>query len=235
LVDVGVAAQGDTEIAHRALGDLLVERFPQAVLVEDLVGAGVELVEVHVIGSKRPQRPLQLSDHLLRRPVIGSDRSRRPTGLLHGLGVKSVAELGGDHAVVPLLVDRLADEGLGQVVAVALGGVHQVHAEFSSPSYQPVHLVLGEPPSPLAAELPGSDTDHRDPQPRLAQPAVLHGRHLQPAFRSGSGRGTGVWTPTIGISLPARSHPRREGRTPLAATHQCQRRLKTDPLAALGF
>jgi hypothetical protein len=54
-----------------------------------------------------------------------------------------VADLGGDHPVVALLVDRAADERFSQMVAVALGGVDQVHAELPRASEQPVHLRFG--------------------------------------------------------------------------------------------
>jgi hypothetical protein len=51
------------------------------------------------------------------------------------------------------------------VVAVALGGVDQVHAELARASEQPVHLRLGEAPPPLTTQLPGPHPDHRDLKP----------------------------------------------------------------------
>jgi len=125
------------------------------------------LINVDVVGPKRPQRPFQLGDHLLGCPVIAADGNWWPVVLLHGLGVELVAELGGDHPVVSLLADRLADERFGQVVAVALGGVHQVDTQVSCPPQQPVELLLGEALSPFAAELPGPDPDDRDLRPVL--------------------------------------------------------------------
>ena len=88
--------------------------------------------------------------------------------LAQGFGVELVAELGGDHPVVALLVDGAPDERLGQVVAIALGGVHQVDPKLATPPEQLVDFLLGEAPAPLAAELPGANTDDRDPQSRLA-------------------------------------------------------------------
>jgi hypothetical protein len=82
--------------------------------------------------------------------------------------VELVAELGGDHPLVALLVDGAADERLGQVVAVAFGGVEQVGAKLPSPPQQLVDLLLGEAPPPLAAKLPGANADDRDPQSRPA-------------------------------------------------------------------
>ena len=52
--------------------------------------------------------------------------------------------------------------GLGEAVAVALGGVDQVHAELPRASEQPVHLRWGEAPPPLTTQLPGPHPDHRD-------------------------------------------------------------------------
>jgi len=36
----------------------------------------------------------------------------------------------------------VANEGLGQMIAVALGGIDQVHAQLTRPAHQPVDLVL---------------------------------------------------------------------------------------------
>jgi hypothetical protein len=71
-----VAAQRHAQLTDLALGDLLVERFPQVVAVKDLIGAGVHLVEVHVVGPQRPQRPLQLGHHLGGAPVLTAQLSR---------------------------------------------------------------------------------------------------------------------------------------------------------------
>jgi hypothetical protein len=92
--------------------------------------------------------------------------------------VESVAELGGDHPVVPPLADGRADERFGQMVAVALGGVHQVDTQLSGSPQQSVDLLVGEVLSPLAAELPGPDPDNRHREAGAAEPAVLHRRPL---------------------------------------------------------
>jgi hypothetical protein len=56
-----------------------------------------------------------------------------------------------------------ADERFGQVVPITLGGVEEVHAKgpCSCSCQQLIHLVLGKAPSPLAAERPGPDPNHR--------------------------------------------------------------------------
>ena len=71
-----------------------------------------------------------------------------------------MAELGGDHPVVPPLADGGADERLGQVIAVALSGVDQVHPQLVGAAQELVHLRLGEASSPFAAPLPGPNPDH---------------------------------------------------------------------------
>lgn len=71
-----VAAQRHAELADLALGDLLVQRRPQVVTVKDLVGAGVHLVQVHVVGPQGPQRRLQLGNHLGRAPVLAAQLGR---------------------------------------------------------------------------------------------------------------------------------------------------------------
>lgn len=69
-------------------------------------------------------------------------------------------------------LDRLADEGLGQMIAVAFGGVDQVHAKLPGPPEQRVDLLLGEaspcwvklrPHSPPSCQVPIPTTDTRSP------------------------------------------------------------------------
>jgi hypothetical protein len=73
---------------------------------------------------------------------VGPELHRRPPALLEGLGVELVAELGGHQPVLPVVADGGADERLGQVVAVAFGGVDQVDAEASG-SAQQLDLMSG--------------------------------------------------------------------------------------------
>ena len=74
-VKVG-AGERKAEVPDRALGYLLVEGLPEAVVVDDRIRGGVGLVEVDVVGPKGPQGCLQLADHLLGGPVVAADRHR---------------------------------------------------------------------------------------------------------------------------------------------------------------
>jgi hypothetical protein len=76
-----------------------------------------------------------------------------------------VAELGGDHPVVPPLADGGADELLGQVVAVALGAVNQVDAKLSSrpSSWSTSCWVKVCPHSPPSCQVPAPRTETRRP------------------------------------------------------------------------
>lgn len=101
-----------------AEGSLLVRCLPQFLTVQAGVVPGMELVQVHMVRAQGPQRALKLDDHLSRRPLIA------PTPFAE----VPVAELGGQHPAVAMGRDRLTDQFLRQVVAVALGRVHQIHA-----------------------------------------------------------------------------------------------------------
>jgi hypothetical protein len=91
-----------------------------------------------------------------------------------------MAELGGDHPLVPVAApgERVADEGLGGVVAVTLGGVDEVDAEVGGAVDDPVRLALREVLRPLPAELPRPQPDDRDAQVGAAEPAVFHGGRI---------------------------------------------------------
>jgi len=67
--------------------------------------------------------------------------------------VEAVAELGRHHPVVRCRWIA-ADQGLGQMIAVAFAGVDQVHAKLPGPPEQRVDLLLDEASPPLAAKLP---------------------------------------------------------------------------------
>lgn len=52
--------------------------------------------------------------------------------------------------------DRGADQRLGEVVAVALGGIDEVDAQLAGPPHDPVDLDLRELLAPLPTELPSA-------------------------------------------------------------------------------
>ena len=98
-----------------------------------------------MIGAKR----VELAEDLVGRPQLVP---------LEVAGVP-VAELGGDVPLVAAALDGLADEPFGDVVAVALGGVEEVDAEFAAALQDGAHLVDLVVAPPLAPELPGADSD----------------------------------------------------------------------------
>ena len=55
--------------------------------------------------------------------------------------VEVMAELGGDDPCIPLPFDRLADQRLRQMVAIALGPVDQVDAEILGTRHQIADLL----------------------------------------------------------------------------------------------
>jgi hypothetical protein len=118
-------------MADAARPDLFGERLPELGVVEGLVRAGVELVEVDVIGSERFERGVELAEDLVGRPQ------------LIALEVAEVAmpELGGDEPLLATALDGLADQPFGDVVAVALRRVEEVDAEFASTAKQLVRRL----------------------------------------------------------------------------------------------
>ena len=61
------------------------------------------------------------------------------------------------------MADGFADEGFGDVVAVALGGVEDG-----------IHVGLDVVHAPLAADLSGADADDRDSEAGASEGAVFH-------------------------------------------------------------
>ncbi|MDZ7801159.1 MAG: hypothetical protein U5K81_10250 [Trueperaceae bacterium] len=170
LVDVVVLADRDPQVADAARFHLFGQRLPQFRVVEDLPFAGVELVKVHVVGSERLQRGVELLEDLVRGPELVA------------LEVAQVAvpEFGGDVPVLASALDRLADQAFGDVVAVAFRGVEEVDAEFAGAVQDVSHLGHLVVAAPFAPELPGADSDDGDGQSGRAQTSVLHGGLLFP-------------------------------------------------------
>ena len=81
------------------------------------------------------------------------------------------------HTLVFLIILMLhgcADERLGSVVAVTLGGVDQIDAELAGAIEHRIDVGLGEVFSPFAAELPGANSDDGDDEVGFSESAVLH-------------------------------------------------------------
>lgn len=74
-----LVARRDAKEADLAGLALRRQRLPQFVVLEDHVAAGVELVDVDVVGAQRPKRPLELGHHL------GFDHGHQITELLRSV------------------------------------------------------------------------------------------------------------------------------------------------------
>ena len=95
LVRVVVLADRDPQVADAARLHLFGQRGPQLRVVEGLAAAGVELVEVDVIGSQRLERGVELPEDLVRLPQLIP---------LEGAQV-AVTELGGDEPLLAVTLD----------------------------------------------------------------------------------------------------------------------------------
>jgi hypothetical protein len=91
--------------------------------------------------------------------------------------VEVMAELGRydpARAVAPREV--IADQTLGEVVAITLGGVNEVDATVRRSVEDGVGLGLREIAAPLAAELPRAQSDDGHAKAGLAESSITHGR-----------------------------------------------------------
>ena len=88
--------------------------------------------------------------------------------------VEFVAELGGDHPMVTVTLDRFADQTFGQVITVTLGGVDEVDSQFLGAFQYAVDLLLREGLAPFSAKLPGTNAHGGHLQLCSAQAAILH-------------------------------------------------------------
>ena len=73
-----------------------------------------------------------------------------------------MSELGGDHPLMAAAFDRLSDQALRQVVAIAFGCVDQVKAQRLPRIKNLFYFLLAEAFPPLSSVLPGTDSDHRN-------------------------------------------------------------------------
>ena len=118
------------------------------------------------VGPQGPERGDELGLDLLRSEAVGPVHE----------AVEGVAELGGDDPAVPVVPRQVvADQALGQVIAVALGSIDEVDAGLGRLVEDGVDLGLPESLAPLPAQLPGADPDHGNFEARPAQGAVFHG------------------------------------------------------------
>ena len=126
----------------------------------------------------------------LSRCRLPSQASRRCSGrpsVAHRFGPgRSEARLGRDHEVVRVRRERLADQPLGDMRAVGVGGVDEGHAELDRPPQHPAALVRvgGLAPDPGAGDAHGAEPEPADRQVAPDGEGVAHAT------------ATGVFAPT---------------------------------------
>src|SRR4051812_18739880 len=123
---------------------LLAERLPQARRLKFFVVAGMELIQIDIIRLERLQRFIKLPEHIVR---LVMDRS------IHE-GVKVMAEFRGNDPFFAVAPNRLPDQALRGVIAIALGGVDQVDAEVAAAVEDLIDLILRKLLPPFPTELP---------------------------------------------------------------------------------
>ena len=189
-LDLGHGDLGQSNVAHLALVAQLLED-PELLGGGDL---GVDAVQLEEVDALQAQ-PAQAHQALLTQ-VLGTAH-RWPLG---GVGTDAgQPRLGPDHEPVRIRVQRFADELLGHVRAVGVGGVDEVHAELDGTTQHPDALVvvLGWAPDPGPGDPHGSEGHPVDGQvaehersARGHRPVCLRGHvHL------------------LGAPPPARLHP----------------------------
>src|SRR5258708_2887167 len=136
---------------------LFGQHFPKARGLEHLVVAGMKLVEIHIIALQGAQASFNLIQDIGRLVVRRSIEE----------AVEVMAEFRPDNPILAIAANRAANQSLGKVIAITLGGVDQIDARLAATVEQRIHLGLREVFSPFATELPGADPDDRYFQPGL--------------------------------------------------------------------
>ncbi len=124
----------------------------------------MQLVDVHVVRAQALKAPLQR-----RANVIG--REVDPRGLSP---IEVEAHLRGDEDVGAHRGERLADQFLAVAVAVDVGSVVEVDAEFERALEGGERLLVFDAPPHLAADGPAAEADLGDHEPGAAETAVVH-------------------------------------------------------------
>src|SRR5262249_30977550 len=133
-------------VCHRSV----VERWPQAVDVED----------VDIVGIERPEGLVQVGSHGGAGQMLGAVE---PIDVAFG---------GDHHAVARAALDGLADDALG---LVGDGCVEEIDTEVERLSHEGNGLRLGEAGAePDAAVAAAAEAGHADLEPRLAKRGKLH-------------------------------------------------------------
>jgi hypothetical protein len=120
----------------------------------------VHLVEVDVVGVQALEAVLHRLDD------VPPGAAPQVLALAHGVG-----ELGGQDRLVPLALQRLAQEDLGLGGAVDIGRVKEVDPAVEGGVDHHARLGLVDP----HAEVVAAEPDYADLEPAVPQPTKLHG------------------------------------------------------------
>ena len=131
--------------------------------------------EVDVVGAEPLERAVDRAPHVLGRAVERAD-GRHVTGRRV---VHAARELGCDHVLVAVALDRPADEHLVGQRAVELRGVEEVHAEPQRPLDRRCGLVL------VGGPVEGRHSHAAEPDRRYLQVCELALFHLLPSLSRG--------------------------------------------------
>src|SRR5215207_5117064 len=154
-------------------------------VLEGYFGIGpVELVEVYALHLEPLQAALARLAQVLRAPV-GDPPATGPR----------VAALGGDDQVIRVRVQRLGDQTLGDLGAVGIGGIDEVHAQLHRPPEHAVSL-LG---------IPGLTPDARPGQSHGAETQTVHAQVAAQSERAGRRRVRSGISVGHASSFPGRS------------------------------
>ena len=154
------------DVADLALGDEVVERRERLLDRRDRVGL-VQLVEVDPVGPQAAQRRLDGEPDVAARPAHAPVRTVR-AGHVH-------AELGGEHDLVALALERLAHQRLGEPAlrAVDVGGVEEGHAGVDRGADHRVRPSCVSDRRACAAEVVAAEADGRDDESGVSEGAVF--------------------------------------------------------------
>jgi len=126
--------------------------------------AGVDPVEVDVVGLQSTQARLDRGDNLL--AVV--------PGTVRIIRVGLVGELGCEHEPVAAPFEQLADDRFRRPVGVDVGGVDDVAAGVGEQVEHPRADIRGCAPAPVFTEGHGAQRHLREPHTGLAQESVPH-------------------------------------------------------------
>ena len=155
LEPADVGPQGHPEITYLAVESELFQGFEQLVPFQRVHPRVVDLVEVDVIGFQPAQALLAGVDDEIAVELLGA----LPVTVTRGRVVDVVTELGGDDDVVAPVAQDLGENLLAVAVAVGVGGIEEIHAQFHGVFQQRRPVGLLDPPPPVGGHGPDAESD----------------------------------------------------------------------------